>query len=122
MAHILVIDDNEATCNLIRHICTHLGASITTTLSARDGIALAHQISPCMIFADLQLPGEINGWQIIQQLRSDPFLKDKPIIAISAGNHKRTAIEAGSSVYIQKPFSAQDIIDCIRKYVAATSK
>src|SRR5436190_23430988 len=118
MAHILVIDDNEATCNLISHICKHLGAAITTTLNAHEGIALAHQINPCMIFADLQLPGEMNGWQIIQQLRSDPFLKDKPIIAISAGNHKRTAIEAGSSTYIQKPFSAQDIMDCIRKYVA----
>jgi CheY-like chemotaxis protein len=121
MAHILVIDDNEATCNLICHICKHIGASVTTTLNAQEGIALAYQLNPCMIFADLQLPGEINGWQIIQTLRSDPQLKDKPIIAISAGNHQRTAIEAGSSAFIQKPFSAQTIMDCIRKYVAVPS-
>lgn len=122
MAHILVIDDNEATCNLIRHICKHLGATITTSLNAHEGIALAQQINPCMIFADLQLPGEIDGWQIIRLLRSDPILKDKPIIAISAGNHKQSATEAGSTAYIQKPFSAQEIMDCIRKYIAVPSR
>ncbi len=115
MAHILVIDDNEATCHLISHITRHIGAAITTTLNAREGLALAHHLNPCMIFVDLQLPGDIDGWQIIQSLRSDPILMGKPIIAMSAGNHQRSAREVGCTAYVQKPFSAQQIIDCIRQ-------
>jgi CheY-like chemotaxis protein len=121
MAHILVIDDNEATCHLICHITKHVGAAITTTLNAQEGIALAHHLNPSMIFVDLQLPGDTDGWQIIQSLRSDPLLKDKPIIAMSAGSHHRSAIEAGCTAYVQKPFSAQQIIDCIQQNILVTT-
>lgn len=121
MAHILVIDDNEATCHLFSHVSKHIGATVTTALNAREGLELAHQLDPYMIFVDLQLPGNIDGWQIIQSLRSDPLLKDKPIIAISAGSHSRSAAEVGSSAFLQKPFSAQQIVDCIRDYGAVPS-
>lgn len=116
MSNILVIDDNEATCNLMRLICTHAGLEVTTAFTAQDGIALAQQLQPTMIFVDLQLPGNMNGWEAISFLKSDADLSSKPVIAISAGSHKRTAEEAGSDGYLQKPFTSQQVMDFIERY------
>jgi len=116
MSIILVIDDNEATCNLMRLICTHAGLEAITAYTAEEGIALAHQYQPSIIFVDLQLPGTMNGWEAITYLKNDANLSSTPLIAISAGSHKRTAAEAGSDGYLQKPFTSQQVLEFIEHY------
>jgi CheY-like chemotaxis protein len=116
MTVILVIDDNEATCNLMRLIGSHAGVDVTTSYSAEEGLALAQQLRPDIIFIDLQLPGDMNGWQAITWLKNEAELSAIPIIAISAGSHHRTALEAGSDGYLQKPFTSQQVMDFVRKY------
>lgn len=117
MPNILVIDDNEATCNLMRMICGHAGFEVTTALNAQDGIALAQQVQPDMIFVDLQLPGKMNGWEAISFFKNDADLGAKPVIAISAGSHRQTAAEAGSDGYLQKPFTSQQVMAFIERYI-----
>jgi len=116
MSNILVIDDNEATCNLMRLICSHAGFEVVTALNAQDGIALAQQVQPAMIFVDLQLPGNMDGWEAISFFKDDAHLKSVPVIAISAGSHRETAAEAGSDGYLQKPFTSQQVIAFIERY------
>jgi CheY-like chemotaxis protein len=116
MSNILVIDDNQATCNLMRLICNHAGLEVITAFNAQEGIALAQQLQPSMIFVDLQLPGDMNGWEAISFLKNDANLGSRPIIAISAGSHNRTAVEAGSDGYLQKPFTSQEVMEFIERY------
>ncbi len=117
MPTVLVIDDNEATCDLIRLICVHAGYEVVASLNALVGIEVAEQIRPDVIFIDLQLPGEMDGWQAIRYMRGDDALRQMPIIAMSAGNHRKTALEAGCSDYMDKPFSSQKVLEHVRRYV-----
>ena len=111
---ILVIDDNEATCNLMRLIGSHAGIEVVTAYSAGEGLAQAQALRPSIIFVDLQLPGDMDGWQAITLLKNDAELGSIPVIAISAGSHKRTAMEAGSDGYLQKPFTSATLVRKVR--------
>ena len=116
MPTVLVIDDNQATCDLMRLICTHAGCEFVSSFNASVGLELARQINPNVIFIDLQLPGEMDGWQAIRHIRYDDNLRETPIVAMSAGNHRKTAAEAGSSDYMDKPFSSQQVVSFIQRY------
>ena len=117
MSTVLVIDDNQATCDLIRLICRHAGYEVVSSFTAAVGIELTRQVRPDVIFIDLQLPGEMNGWQAIQYMRGQDDLRDLPIIAMSAGNHRTTANQAGCSEYLEKPFNSQQVVACVQRYV-----
>lgn len=117
MPSILVIDDNEATCNLLRVICTNAGYEVTTCFTAQEGIEILHRITPAVVFIDLQLPGEMNGWQAISFIKSHPELSSIAVIAMSAGSHHKTAAEAGSDEFIEKPFTSQQVVECVQRYV-----
>jgi CheY-like chemotaxis protein len=110
---VLVIDD----CQLIEHICKLHGVECMTTLTAEAGISLAQEFKPSLIFLDLLLPGEISGWQAITLIKNDMRLKDNTIIAITAGDHRQTAMEAGSDGYLRKPFTVQQITDLFQQYL-----
>jgi CheY-like chemotaxis protein len=117
MTRVLVIDDHPATCQLIEHICKLQGVECMTTLTAEEGIPVAQEFKPSLIFLDLMLPGEISGWQAITLLKNDVSLKDTTIIAITAGDHQQTAMEADSDGYLRKPFTVQQITNLLQQYL-----
>jgi CheY-like chemotaxis protein len=113
---VLVIDDDEVTCRLIQHICGLYDIACVSSPTARAGICLAQQHKPPVIFIDLNLPGELSGWQAITYLKADTNLSDSTLIALTAGDHRQSAAESGSDVYVGKPFTVQQIIDLIQQY------
>jgi CheY-like chemotaxis protein len=112
---ILAIDDHEATRKIIEHICTASGFNCITTATAQEGISLAQHLKPTAIFVDLQLPGELNGWEVIQAFKNDLELQESRVIAITAGDYRKTALKAGSDGYVQKPFTAKQILNAIQQ-------
>jgi DNA-binding response OmpR family regulator len=113
MPTIVVIDDHEPTRKFIQHICIAHGFDCLISPTAEEGISLAQCLKPSAIFVDLQLPGNLNGWEAIHTIKNDAILKDTRVIAITAGNHQDTATNAGSDDYLRKPFTGQQILNAI---------
>ena len=115
----LLVEDNVLNMKLMRDL---LSASGIESLQASDGaealdMALRHR--PDIVLLDIQLPG-ISGLTVTRQLKADSDLKAIPIIAVTAlasREDKKKILGAGCDAYISKPFSAENFIDLVNKYL-----
>jgi signal transduction histidine kinase/CheY-like chemotaxis protein len=81
--YVLVVDDDPLVADLLKQI---LPASEFAITSANDGIAgleIIQQSRPDVVLLDLMMP-HLDGFGVIEQLRSDPSTQELPIIVISA--------------------------------------
>jgi CheY-like chemotaxis protein len=68
-----------------------------------------------LVIADLYMP-VMDGFTLVERLRSDPEFAHTPILVISAGgpDARSRAIDLGVDVYLQKPVQFVDIIETVR--------
>jgi signal transduction histidine kinase/CheY-like chemotaxis protein len=82
---VLVVDDDaDVRWLLKRTLLTYAG--ITTVVTAGNGseaLEIAADQQPDLVFLDLRLP-DMNGWQVLAQMRQDPRTESIPVAVISA--------------------------------------
>ena len=80
---ILLIDDDKDLCHLTKTTLTKHGYEVSAFHNAEDGIKHAKNFNPGLILMDVMLPG-LNGAEAVKHLKSDPQLKNVPIIFLTA--------------------------------------
>jgi class 3 adenylate cyclase len=82
------------------------GFEVRTCGSGAEAITIARTFRPDLILLDVMMP-EMNGYQVLEQLKADPDLRAIPVIVLSAldeiGSVVR-CIELGAEDYLPKPF------------------
>lgn len=110
---VLIVDDEDDSLEVASYILDYYGANVHTSTNGKDGLALAKSIRPRFIISDLSMP-EMDGWEMLQELRKDIRMRDIPAIALTAhamlGDRER-AIAAGFHNYITKPLTASTFIE-----------
>ncbi|MGH9734356.1 MAG: response regulator [Candidatus Acidiferrales bacterium] len=115
MPKILVVEDNQASREMISRRLKGKGFSVVAAEDGEQGYALARSESPDVILMDISLPG-INGWQVIELLKSEPGTRDIPLIVLTAHalvNDRARADEIGCDGYFSKPFDFQRLLESI---------
>jgi signal transduction histidine kinase len=111
---LLYIEDNLSNLKLVEQIIGRLpGLHLLTAVNGNDGIAIARSAMPEIIFTDINLP-DINGFEIIKILRTDPSTANIPVLAISANampDDIASGIKAGFFRYITKPIKIEDFME-----------
>jgi CheY-like chemotaxis protein len=95
-------DAEQALASLIRR----LGHHTETANDARTALAAAHRLRPDLIFLDITLPGDMDGYKIAEALRADSRFDRTLIVALTgpAAEHSdERARFAGIDVYLLKP-------------------
>ncbi len=112
MKKVLVIEDNEDNLKLITFILNKNGFVTLESRTGKQGIVMAATGKPDFILLDIQLP-DMDGTQVLQQIRKSPANGDIPIIAVTSyamsGDRERL-LAAGCSGYIEKPIDPLSII------------
>ena len=116
--HVLVVDDELDSLELIKGILTRCHASVFTAASASEALRRLETIWPDVMVSDIGMP-EKNGYQLMQEVRNLPEEKGRTIPAIAltafARPEDRTrAIEAGFQLHLTKPVEALELINAIR--------
>ncbi|MCP3176627.1 response regulator [Desulfuromonas sp. KJ2020] len=117
---ILVVDDSPTVRRLIELILSQQGYKIYTAEDGDKGLEVAREISPSAILVDFVMP-RMNGHMFCKTLRSDPKMKDIPIILISSkGEVVGQAFEESFGVlhYFTKPFEPDDLIAKLEQVLA----
>jgi DNA-binding response OmpR family regulator len=73
---------------------------------------VAISTNPDLIILDLMMP-EPNGFEVCKMLRANSKLSQKPIVIFTAmgdNESKETALEAGASEFLTKPFRVEDLM------------
>ena len=82
MAKILFIEDDPLIIKIYTTRLTADGYQVLSAENGADGITLAEKELPDLIVLDIMMP-KVDGFGVLQKLRSHPQLKDKPILVYS---------------------------------------
>jgi CheY-like chemotaxis protein len=122
---ILVVEDQDSIRRMIEALVQARGYQVTAVSSGAKAIDVALTDAPDIVLLDLNLPGQYDGFDVCQRLRSDPTTRTVPVVIISAmdDDESRTrATAAGATAYYTKPFSPIALlkeIDRLKSLIAA---
>lgn len=110
MAHILIVDDEYLTTEMLAAFLELIGHQGTAVHNGREMWSKLHFMQPDVILLDVMLP-DSNGLELCAQLRAKPATAHVPIIIISAQapplDHQ--ALDVGADAYLVKPISLQTL-------------
>jgi putative two-component system response regulator len=110
-ADILVVDDTIENLTLLSKMLKDSGYSVRPVPSGKLALQAAANKKPDLILLDITMP-EMDGYEVCQNLKSDPKVRDIPVLFISAlsqTEEKVKAFEVGGVDYITKPFQFEEV-------------
>lgn len=118
---ILVVDDEEDLCEILRFNLETEGYTVDTAYSAEE--ALQRDLTLYDLFLLDVMMGEISGFKMAHLLQRDPKTASIPIIFLTAKdteNDLLTGFNLGADDYISKPFSIRQVIARIKAVLRRT--
>lgn len=105
-ASVLIVDDNPVNLRLLIRILTEMGHKARPAKNGRLALDSAQSAPPDLILLDIMMP-EMNGFEVLRELKRDPNLRDIPVLIISALDDMSNlvkGIKLGADDYLPKPF------------------
>jgi signal transduction histidine kinase/DNA-binding response OmpR family regulator len=120
---VLVLDDNDTNRRIltsILHKWQLLPGEASTSADALQAMKLAAaQSSPfALVLADVQLP-EIDGFQFVTSLRSEPLIASTPVIMLSSLDRPAGRTDLAVDAYLMKPVMQDDLAEAISQSLGA---
>lgn len=116
---VLVVEDNQDLAKLFCDLLEVMGCSTEMAFNARTGLESTRRMRPDLVFCDLRLPGEKDGFGLAAELRADPELTDIPLIAVTGYDdveeHQR-ALQVGFERVFEKPVKFAQILEVLNSY------
>ena len=107
-AALLIVDDNEDNrYTLTRRLNREGYDNLTTANNGREALDLLHSKPFDLVLLDIMMP-ELNGYEVLEQMKANATLRDIPVIMISALSEIDSVIrciELGAEDYLPKPFN-----------------
>ncbi|MFH2129339.1 MAG: ATP-binding protein [bacterium] len=116
---VLVVEDNLITQELIGSIFSHFGLTVHLANNGQEGVELAARLKPDLIMMDIFMP-VMNGLEATSFIRTQPEIKDTPIVALTAGalqDQRSRAKAAGVNDYLTKPIAINTLIPILTRFL-----
>lgn len=115
---VLVVEDDEASKQVLMDLLTQIGCETTAANNGREGLALCEKVNFDIIFTDIRMP-DMNGVEMLKHIRMYTDNSNIPVIAVSASSleHERTYYLAqGFQDFIGKPYDFENIFTALHHY------
>ncbi len=99
---VLVIDDDPAVLEMMKRFLGKEGYHVETAQGGREGLQRALEVKPAVITLDVMMP-QMDGWAVLNKLKSDPTLKDIPVIMVTIVDDRNLGFALGATDYLTKP-------------------
>jgi CheY-like chemotaxis protein len=117
--HVLLVDDEPDSLELISEVLTHAGAEVFRTSSGDECLHALSGLTPTLLIVDLNMPRP-DGWDLLGHIRGNPATENIPVVAITAYHSTgvaRQAQETGFNAYIPKPIKSQHFIEVLESII-----
>lgn len=118
---ILLVEDDKDQAFVLRHFLQNTGYDVDWCNSPKLAFKTAHKNDYHLILLDVVLNAEEDGFYLCRQFKSDPLLKNVPIIMVTARTSPKDRVNGlrlGADDYVTKPFSREELaarIDAVLK-------
>ena len=116
---VLVVDDSASMRQLVAFTIKEAGHDVLVAENGRDALGKIGGAKIDMVITDLNMP-EMDGIELIRKLRGLPAFKFSPIVMLtteSQESKRQEGKQAGASGWIVKPFSPEQLLDVVKKFV-----
>lgn len=124
MKKILVIEDETEMRRNITTLLRYYDYEPVAAESGRAGVEAARREKPDLILCDVMMPG-LNGYSVLQTLRTDAALARIPFIFLTAKGEKddlRSGMNLGADDYLTKPVANADLVGAIEARLRRTEQ
>ena len=119
---ILVVDDEEDLCEILKFNLENEGYEVDTAYSAEEALKL--NLSAYHLFLLDVMMGEISGFHLARMIKLDAKTVHIPIIFITAKDTENDTIHGfniGADDYISKPFSIREVLVRVKAVIRRTA-
>jgi len=120
---ILIVDDTPANLRLLSAMLTDHGFRVRPARNGELALMSAQAAPPDLILLDIRMP-DLNGYEVCEQLKTDPRTRDIPVIFISALDRTEDKVKAftyGGVDYITKPFQVEEVLARVNTHLTLYS-
>jgi len=114
---VLIADDEPNIVTSLEFLMEHAGYETKVATNGNEALELAASFRPDLMLLDIMFPLK-SGYEVCQQLKSDPATRDIKVVIISAKGRDvevAKALELGADAYIAKPFSTRELVAKVRE-------
>jgi CheY-like chemotaxis protein len=116
--HVLMVDDDEDTLELLSAALRQRSADVTAVSSASAALEAIQNSRPDVLISDIAMPGE-DGYQLIRkviELKLEPELPAIAITAYAKEEDRQSALAAGFHRYLSKPVELREFISAVAEF------
>jgi len=114
---VLVVDDDARNIFALSSVLERRGMRVLTATTGQEAVSVTESTPELgLILMDIMMP-EMDGYQTIAAIRTQPRFRRLPIIALTAKAMKgdrEKCLEAGASDYLAKPVNTEQLLSALR--------
>jgi CheY-like chemotaxis protein len=122
-AHLLIVEDDDDTLEILRATFTARGFEVTSCDSAAEALETAPQAAADLIISDIGMP-QMDGFELMRRLRKLPELHSTPAIALTGYaslNDAEMALKAGFNAHVSKPVDPAELLALVDRLLKSTA-
>ncbi len=119
---ILVVDDDPKIVRLVRGYLEESGFRVEAAADGEEALHAIRTRHPDLVVLDLMLPKR-DGYAVTQAVRSDPALRETPILMLTArvdDVDRILGLELGADDYVTKPFNPREVTARVKAILRRT--
>ncbi len=118
---ILVVDDEETICDVLKINLEIAGYEVEVAYSAEEALKMPLE-KYSLLLLDVMM-GDMNGFELATKIKKNPITSHTPIIICSAKTNESDLVEGftrGVDDYIKKPFSMKELVLRVKSVLRRT--
>ncbi len=116
---VMVIDDSKTIRRTAETLLRKEGCDVVTAIDGFEALAKIADHQPGIIFIDIMMP-RLDGYQTCALIKHNQLFKKTPVIMLSSKDglfDRARGRIVGSDQYLTKPFTKEELLSAIRRYV-----
>ena len=116
---VVLIDDDVAMHDLIRRTLSKIGLKLVGAVDSEKGMQIVREMKPKLLLLDVLMPGR-DGWSILKECKSDPELKDMPVVMVSQLSQDVLSQSLGADDYLTKPINRELFLETVSRLILSS--
>lgn len=117
---VLVIDDDDATCELLRQSLGDRGSAVATVPHGAAALELVKHHNPAVVLVDLRMP-IMDGWAFVEQYRRLARPPASILLLTAARDIEENAMRLRADGFIRKPFALDEVTAAIERCISKSA-